>query len=145
MKYNLTYEEYEKQKENSHKPIGIMFSLAIVFFVSIGAMIGFSAEGKIIGLIGGGLLGLLSVLVFGGIAVGLIMANEPPFPPFCIYEYFEEKKEKVISIKNVGKKDYIGIHPVYKASNQFIVETNKERYITEIKENKVFSSKKHPL
>lgn len=144
MKYNLTYEEYKQQKENSNKPIGIIFSIAIVFFVGIGAMIGFSAEGKIIGLISGGLLGLLSVLVFGSISVGLIMANEPPFPPFCIYEYFEEKKETVISIKNVGKKEFIGVHPVYKASNQFIVTTDKETYILEIKENKVFSSKKHP-
>jgi hypothetical protein len=72
MKYNLTYEKYTKQKENSNKPIGILFSISIVFFMIMGAMIGFSAEGKIIGLISRALLGLLSVLVFGGITVELI-------------------------------------------------------------------------
>lgn len=71
-------------------------------------------------------------LFFGGVLTMFTFANLPKRTPFCVYQYFEERQERVLSSENIGSEKSNGVHGYFEGTNLFQVKTNKCSYVVEI-------------
>lgn len=140
MRLNMTKEEYDNELKNENSVAAKYLYIALACSGTIGLISGYFSNGSITEALSGLLIGVVSTLIFGGMFIGFMHANQPPKPPYCIYEHFESLNEKVLSIENLGTSGFKGRYKVYRASNYYLVQTTDNKYMTEVEMDKVISN-----
>jgi len=134
---NITKDEYEKELQHEKKKNERLFTGILIGSILIGFGLGFlhSFGGAIAGIF----IGVITGIVIGGNVTSLLSKRWELDIPYCIFSYFEEKNEQVISANNIGKMIQYGRVEYFQGSNYYAVTTDKENYMIEIQNEQVIS------
>lgn len=138
MSLNPTKEQYEaKRKRKDIMTMKVVIGIGIICACTFGLLVKSPYLNVGVSMIVYGVIGSFFTLLL----LAALEANRPPETPFCVYEYFEEKEEKVLSSINLGMQKHTGKYSYYDASNYFEVETTKAVYVIKVENDEIVSVK----
>jgi len=134
----MTKEEYEAKKLRKEKTTTMLITTMVVLGIIIGLIFNMPKGHWFMGIIIGGFVGFL----LSGMIMAIFQANEKPQIPFFVYEFFEEKKEEILTYHNIGEHKLTGRYQYYEASQFFEVQTDKDLYIIKVEQDEISSISK---